>query len=173
MVYAPLVMPEVITGLSLLLLFVALDIRAAFGPSPSPIPAPTTCFVAVVVQSRLLTFDRSIEEAALDLGCPPLKAFPDRHAADHPAGRGVGLDAGFHRCRSTIWSSPASTTGPSASTLPMRIYSYVRLGVTPQINAACTLLDRHRRRGRDHQLRSRPSGRRWSASGRTRLAAQG
>src|SRR5882757_7308899 len=75
MVYAPLVMPEVITGLSLLLLFVALDVARGFWTITLAHTTLTMCFVAVVVQSRLLTFDRSIEEAALDLGCRPFKSF--------------------------------------------------------------------------------------------------
>src|SRR5687767_9692967 len=75
MVYAPLVMPEVITGLSLLLLFVALNLSRGFWTITLAHTTLTMCFVAVVVQSRLLTFDRSIEEAALDLGCRPFKAF--------------------------------------------------------------------------------------------------
>src|SRR5689334_11438593 len=75
MIYAPLVMPEVITGLSLLLLFVAADIDRGFWTIAIAHTTLTMCFVAVVVQSRLLTFDRSIEEAALDLGCRPFKSF--------------------------------------------------------------------------------------------------
>src|SRR5947209_3880078 len=75
MIYAPLVMPEVITGLSLLLLFVALDIDRGFWTITIAHTTLTLCFVAVVVQSRLVTFDRSLEEAAMDLGCPPLRIF--------------------------------------------------------------------------------------------------
>src|SRR5258707_639946 len=74
-VYAPLVMPEVITGLSLLLLFVAVDINRGLWTVTIAHTTLTMCFVAVVVQSRLLTFDRSLEEAAQDLGCPPLRTF--------------------------------------------------------------------------------------------------
>ena len=69
MVYAPLVMPEVITGLSLLLLFVALDLDRGFWTVTIAHTTLTMCFVAVIVQSRLVTFDRSLEEAAMDLGC--------------------------------------------------------------------------------------------------------
>lgn len=68
MVYAPLVMPEVITGLSLLLLFVAIGFDRGFWTITLAHITFTMCFVAVVVQSRLLSFDQSIEEAALDLG---------------------------------------------------------------------------------------------------------
>src|SRR6202162_5986079 len=75
MLYAPLVMPEVITGLSLLLLFVALDAERGFWTVTIAHTTLTMCFVAVVVQSRLGSLDRSLEEAAMDLGCDPLRAF--------------------------------------------------------------------------------------------------
>ncbi len=75
MIYAPLVMPEVITGLSLLLLFVALELDRGFWTIVIAHTTLTLCFVAVVVQSRLVTFDMSLEEAAMDLGCPPLRTF--------------------------------------------------------------------------------------------------
>ena len=70
MIYAPLVMPEVITGLSLLLLFVAINFDRGFWTVTLAHTTLTMCFVAVVVQSRLVTFDRSLEEAAMDLGQP-------------------------------------------------------------------------------------------------------
>src|SRR6185437_16012997 len=73
--YAPLVMPEVITGLSLLLLFVAIDAERGFWTMTIAHTTLTMCFVAVVVQSRLGGLDRSLEEAAMDLGCDPVRAF--------------------------------------------------------------------------------------------------
>ena len=75
MIYAPLVMPEVITGLSLLLLFVAVDIDRGFWTIAIAHTTLTMCFVTVVVQSRLGSLDRSLEEAAMDLGCDPVRAF--------------------------------------------------------------------------------------------------
>ena len=75
MLYAPLVMPEVITGLSLLLLFVALNAERGFWTVTIAHTTLTMCFVAVVVQSRLGSLDRSLEEAAMDLGCAPVRAF--------------------------------------------------------------------------------------------------
>src|SRR5690606_38087997 len=75
MVFAPLVMPEVITGLSLLLLFVAIGLDRGFLTVTLAHITFSMCFVAVVVQSRLVTFDRSLEEAAMDLGAPPVKTF--------------------------------------------------------------------------------------------------
>jgi len=75
MVFAPLVMPEVITGLSLLLLFVAVGLDRGFLTVTLAHVTFSMCFVAVVVQSRLMTFDRSLEEAAMDLGAPPVATF--------------------------------------------------------------------------------------------------
>src|SRR5215210_2118348 len=75
LVYAPLVMPEVITGLALLLLFVAMDLDRGFWTITIAHTTLTMCFVTVVVQARLLNFDTSLEEAAMDLGCPPWKTF--------------------------------------------------------------------------------------------------
>src|SRR5258705_5822661 len=75
MLYAPLVMPEVITGLSLLLLFVALNAERGFWTVTIAHTTLTLCFVAVVVQSRLGALDRSLGEAAMDLGCDPARAF--------------------------------------------------------------------------------------------------
>ena len=75
MLYAPLVMPEVITGLSLLLLFVAINAERGFWTVVVAHTTLTMCFVTVVVQSRLGSLDRSLEEAAMDLGCDPVRAF--------------------------------------------------------------------------------------------------
>ena len=75
LVYAPLVMPEIITGLSLLLLFVAIDVDRGFWTVSIAHTTVTMCFVAVIVQSRLASFDLSLEEAAMDLGAPPVKTF--------------------------------------------------------------------------------------------------
>ena len=75
MVTAPLVMPDVILGLSLLLLFVAMDQSRGFWTVMLAHTTFAMCYVAVVVQSRLVGFDKSIEEAAEDLGCPPAKTF--------------------------------------------------------------------------------------------------
>jgi len=139
MLYAPLVMPEVITGLSLLLLFVALNAERGFWTVAIAHTTLTMCFVAVVVQSRLGSLDRSVEEAAMDLGCGPVEAF-------------------FQATLPLIWPAIAAgwmlafalslddlviasfTTGPGSATLPIRIYSEVRLGVKPEINAICTLI---------------------------------
>lgn len=139
MIYAPLVMPEVITGLSLLLLFVAVGFDRGFWTVTLAHTTLTMCFVAVVVQSRLVTFDRSLEEAAMDLGATPVKTF---FAITLP----VILPAVVSGWMLAFTLSlddlviASFTSGPGATTLPMKIYSQVRLGVTPEINAACTLM---------------------------------
>ena len=75
MIYAPLVMPEVITGLSLLLLFIGIGLDRGVLTIVLAHTTFSMCYVSVVVSSRLVTFDRSLEEAALDLGCSPFEAF--------------------------------------------------------------------------------------------------
>jgi putrescine transport system permease protein len=139
MVYAPLVMPEVITGLSLLLLFVAVSFDRGFWTVTIAHTTLTMCFVAVVVQSRLVTFDRSLEEAALDLGCPPFKTF---FAITLPLilpAVVAGWMLAFTLSLDDLVIA-SFNTGPGATTLPIKIYSQVRLGVTPEINAICTVL---------------------------------
>jgi putrescine transport system permease protein len=139
MVYAPLVMPEVITGLSLLLLFVAIGFDRGFWTLTLAHITFTMCFVAVVVQSRLLSFDRSIEEAALDLGASPLRTFFEVTLPIIAPAVFSGWVLAFTLSLDDLVTS-SFTTGPGATTLPMKIYSQVRLGVTPEINAVCTIL---------------------------------
>jgi putrescine transport system permease protein len=139
MVSAPLVMPDVILGLSLLLLFVSLGVDRGFWTIVIAHTTFAMCYVTVVVQSRLLTFDRSLEEAAMDLGAPPLKTFfVVTLPIIAPALIGGWLLAFTLSLDDLVIAS--FTTGPGATTLPMRIYSSVRLGVTPEINAVCTVL---------------------------------
>ncbi len=130
MVYAPLVMPEVITGLSLLLLFVALGLDRGFWTVTLAHITFTMCFVAVVVQSRLVTFDRSLEEAALDLGATPLRAFFSVTLPLILPAVAAGWLLAFTLSLDDLVIA-SFTSGPGATTLPMRIYSQVRLGVTP------------------------------------------
>ena len=139
MIYAPLVMPEVITGLSLLLLFIAVGLeRGVF----TVVLAHTTfsmCFVSIVVSSRLVTFDRSIEEAALDLGCTPFDAFRSvTLPIIAPAVISGWLLAFTLSLDDLVIAS--FTTGPASTTLPIRIFSSIRLGVSPEINALSTIL---------------------------------
>ena len=139
MVMAPLVMPEVITGLSLLLLFVAIGFDRGFWTVTLAHISFSMCFVAVVVQSRLVSFDRSLEEAALDLGAPPLKAFFLVTLPNIFPAVAAGWMLAFTLSLDDLVIA-SFTTGPGATTLPMKIYSQVRLGVTPEINAVCTIL---------------------------------
>lgn len=139
MIYAPLVMPEVITGLSLLLLFVSIGVDRGFWTVIIAHTTFTMCYVAIVVQSRLLTFDRSLEEAALDLGCPPVKTFFRITLPLILPGVVAGWMLAFTLSLDDLVIA-SFTTGPGATTLPIKIYSQVRLGVTPEINAICTIL---------------------------------
>ncbi len=139
MVFAPLVMPEVITGLSLLLLFVAIGLDRGFVTVVLAHITFSMCFVAVVVQSRLMTFDRSLEEAAMDLGAPPVKTFFQITLPVIMPAIVSGWMLAFTLSIDDLVIS-SFTSGPGATTLPMKIYSQVRLGVTPEINAACSLM---------------------------------
>ncbi len=139
MVYAPLVMPEVITGLSLLLLFVALNVDRGFWTVVAAHTTLTMCFVTIVVQSRLIGFDRSLEEAALDLGSPPLKTFFTITLPLIFPAIAAGWMLAFSLSLDDLVIA-SFTTGPGATTLPIRIYSQVRLGVKPEINAICTIM---------------------------------
>jgi putrescine transport system permease protein len=97
------------------------------------------CFVAVVVQSRLGALDRSLEEAAMDLGCGTARAFV---AATLPLIL-PAIVAGWMLAFTLSLDDlviASFTTGPGSATLPIRIYSEVRLGVKPEINAICTLV---------------------------------
>jgi putrescine transport system permease protein len=139
MIYAPLILPEVITGLSLLLLFVAVAIDRGFWTVVIAHTTLTMGFVTVVVQARLMGFDRSIEEAAMDLGAPPVRTFfTVTLPLIAPAVAAAWMLAFTLSLDDLVIAS--FTTGPGATTLPIRIYSDVRLGVKPEINAICTIM---------------------------------
>jgi putrescine transport system permease protein len=146
---APLVMPEVITGLSMLLLFVSLEqmLRILFGWQFDRGMATITmahitftmAYVTVVVQSRLATFDDSLEEAALDLGARPAKVF---FRITLPLIMPAIL-SGWLLAFTLSWDDVVVSqfvAGPGSNTLPMLIYSKVRLGVNPSINALATIM---------------------------------
>ena len=139
MIYAPLVMPEVITGLSLLLLFVAVDFARGFWTVLIAHITFSMCFAAVVVQSRLVTFDRSLEEAAMDLGCPPVRTFFQITLPIIAPAVVAGWMLAFTLSLDDLVIA-SFTTGPAATTLPIKIYSQIRLGVSPEINALCSIL---------------------------------
>ena len=173
MTTAPIVMPEVISGLSLLLLFVALEQAIGW---PQGMGALTIilahisfcmAYVTVVIQSRLAGFDESLEEAAQDLGARPAKVF---WRITLPLILPAVL-AGWLLAFTLSWDDLVISqfvAGPGSSTLPMVIFSKVRLGVSPDVNALATLMvsvvasgvvvatlwmrHRQRRRERDAQL---------------------
>ena len=145
MTTAPIVMPEVITGLSLLLLFVAMGQLIGWPRGAGAITITlahiTFCmaYVTVVVQSRLTGFDESLEEAAMDLGARPFTVF----------GRITlplilpAIASGWLLAFTLSWDDLVITqfvAGPGSSTLPMVIFSKVRFGVTPDINALATIM---------------------------------
>ena len=145
LVAAPLVMPEVIMGLALLLTFVALE--QAFGwPAGrgflTVVIAHTTlatAYVTVVVRSRLAQMDRSLEEAAMDLGARPVKVFAViTLPLIAPALAGGWLLAFTLSLDDVVVSQ--FVTGPGTTTLPIAVFSSVRLGVSPEINALGTLI---------------------------------
>lgn len=145
MVTAPLVMPEVITGLSLLLLFVSMEQLigwpAGRGMTTVIIAHVTFCmaFVAVVVQSRLAGMDNSLEEAAMDLGARPVRVFFDITLPVIAPALVAGWLLAFTLSLDDLVIA-SFVTGPGASTLPMVIFSKVRLGVSPVVNALATLI---------------------------------
>ncbi|MBM2290523.1 ABC transporter permease subunit [Sulfitobacter pseudonitzschiae] len=139
MIYAPLVMPEVITGLSLLLLFIGIGMDRGVMTIVLAHTTFSMCYVSVVVSSRLATFDRSLEEAALDLGASQFDAFRlVTLPIIAPAVISGWLLAFTLSLDDLVIASFA--TGPSATTLPMKIWSSVRLGVSPEINALSSIL---------------------------------
>ena len=139
MVSAPLVMPEVILGLSLLLLFVSLGIDRGFWTIVAAHTTFAMCYVAVVVQSRLLTFDRSLEEAAMDLGAPPFRTFRlVTLPIIAPALIGGWLLAFTLSLDDVVVASFVS--GPAGTTLPMLVFSRLRVGLTPEINALAAVI---------------------------------
>jgi putrescine transport system permease protein len=139
MIYAPLVLPEVVLGLSLLLLFVALGLPRGIWTVTLSHTTVTLCYAAVVIQARLADLDPSLEEAAQDLGCPPAVAFVKvTLPIVAPAVAAAWMLAFTLSLDDLVIAS--FTSGPGATTLPIRLYSQVRLGVNPEINAVSTLL---------------------------------
>ena len=145
MVSAPLVMPDVITGLSLLLLFVATESLFGWPKGRSMmtiiIAHSTFCtaYVCVVVQSRLADFDRSLEEAAMDLGASPVRTFFDITLPIIAPALISGWLLSFTLSLDDLVIA-SFVSGPGSSTLPMVIFSKVRLGVSPDVNALATII---------------------------------
>jgi len=138
-IHAPLVLPEVVLGLALLSCFVALGVGRGFATLVIGHVTFTMCFTTVTLLAALRKCDPALEEAAMDLGATPLGAFLLIALPQiGPALASAFLLAFTLALDDLVIASFA--TGPGATTLPMRIYSQVRLGVSPQINAMSTLL---------------------------------
>jgi len=144
MLMAPLVVPEVILGLSLLLLFVAAQSWIGWPASRGIVTVTiahatfAACFVAVLVRAQLTVFDRVLEEAALDLGARPLAVFWRVTLPGISPALVSGWLLAFTLSLDDLVVA-SFVSGPSATTLPMAVYSSVRIGVTPEINALATV----------------------------------
>ncbi len=145
MITAPLVMPEVITGLSLLLLFVSMDQMIGWPGSRGTLTiwiahvTFSTSFVAIIISSRLREMDISIEEAAMDLGAPPLKVFFVITLPIISPALVVGWLLAFTLSLDDLVIA-SFVSGPGSTTLPMKVFSSVRLGISPKINAVATII---------------------------------
>jgi len=145
MISAPLVMPEVITGLSLLLLFITLQQLTGW-PANRGITTITIAhitfsmaFVAIIIQSRLAGTGRDLEEAALDLGAKPFRVLWDITLPQLAPGMVAGWLLSFTLSLDDLVIA-SFVSGPGATTLPMLIYSRIRLGLRPDINALATII---------------------------------
>jgi putrescine transport system permease protein len=145
MITSPMVMPELITGLSLLLLFVTLQQLTGWpgqrGFSTIAIAHTTfsMAYVAIIVQSRLISMDESLEEAAMDLGGHPLRVVFDITLPLIAPAMIAGWLLAFTLSLDDLVIA-SFVSGPGSSTLPMYIFSKVKLGVSPDINALATLI---------------------------------
>jgi putrescine transport system permease protein len=145
LVSAPLVMPEVITGLSLLFLFIMME-QAIGWPKGRGATTVTLAhitfsmaYVAVIVRARLSSMDRSLEEAAMDLGSRPLRVLFDITLPLISPAMVSGWLLAFTLSLDDVVIT-AFTTGPGATTLPLVVWSKVKLGVTPDVNALATIV---------------------------------
>jgi putrescine transport system permease protein len=145
MITSPLVMPEIITGISLLFLFITLSDwigwPATRGATTITIAHVTfsMAYVAVVVRSRLGSLDQSLEEAAMDLGGKPWRVFFDITVPMLAPAMIAGWLLSFTLSLDDVVIA-SFVSGPGSTTLPMLIFSKVRLGVTPDINALATVI---------------------------------
>ena len=145
LVTTPLVMPEVITGLALMLLFILVEqglgmgsIRGQFSVICAHITV-TTAYVFLMIQARLTELDKNLEEAAMDLGAKPWRVFCHiTLPLIFPSVIGAWLLAFTISLDDVILASFVS--GPGATTLPILIFSSIRLGITPEINAVATIM---------------------------------
>ncbi len=145
MISAPLIMPDVITGLSLLLLFVSLETLIGWPAGRGAMTVTlahitfSMAYVAVIIQSRLTSMDNSVEEAAMDLGSTPLRVLWDITLPIIAPAMVSGWLLSFTLSLDDLVIA-SFTNGPGSTTLPMLIFSKVKLGVTPDINALATII---------------------------------
>jgi len=144
MVNAPLVMPEVVTGITQLLLFVSMLQffgwpHRGFTTIVIAHVAFCTAYVTITVQSRLKSADRSLEEAAMDLGSGPVRAFCEITLPIIAPALAAGWLLSFTLSLDDLVIS-SFVSGPGASTLPMVIYSKVKLGLSPDVNALASII---------------------------------
>lgn len=139
LLFAPLVMPEVIVGLATLLLFIAVGLDRGMTTIILAQSTVQMSFASVIIAARLASHDRSMDEAALDLGCTPLTAFwLVTLPLIAPAVVSGWLLAFSLSLDNLVVAS--FTAGPESTTLPVRLYSAVRTGVSPEINALSTIV---------------------------------
>ena len=138
-VYAPLVMPDILLGFSLLLLFISLGLPRGFWTVAIAQATASIGYVAVVTRARLMRIDPALEEAAQDLGASPLKAFVTVVLPVIAPAVVAGWLLAFSLSLDDLVIA-SFTAGPGSTTLPMRLYSQVRLGVNPEVNAVFTLM---------------------------------
>jgi putrescine transport system permease protein len=145
LISGPLVMPDVLIGLALLLLFVSMEELIGWPAGRGAVTiviAHATfglCYVALVVQARLKGMDRSVEEAAQDLGAPPFRVFITITLPLILPGVLAGFLLAFTLSLDDLVIA-SFVSGPGSSTLPMVVFSKIRLGLDPQVNALATLL---------------------------------
>ncbi|MFC7734896.1 ABC transporter permease subunit [Roseomonas sp. GCM10028921] len=142
---APLVLPEVVTGLSLLLLFIALESAIGWPAGRGALTVLLahatlgSAYVAVIVQSRLASRERDLEEAALDLGATPVAAFATVTLPLMAPSLAAGWLLAFTLSLDDVVLA-SFTSGPAGTTLPVALFSMLRLGMTPEVNALAALL---------------------------------
>jgi putrescine transport system permease protein len=145
MITAPLIMPEIITGISLLFLFITLAELIGWPGSRGALTITiahitfSMAYVAVVVRTRLSGMDQSLEEAAMDLGGRPVRVFIDITVPMLAPAMSAGWLLAFTLSLDDLVIA-SFVSGPGSTTLPMLIFSKVRLGVTPDVNAIATLI---------------------------------
>lgn len=145
MINAPLVMPDVIIGVSLLLMFILFEqiMGWPYGRGITTVTLAhitvSMAYVVVIVRAHLLEFDRSLEEAALDLGATPARVFLKITLPLIAPALGAGWLLSFALSLDDLVIA-SFVSGPGATTLPMIVFSSIRLGVTPEINALGTLI---------------------------------